>query len=1154
MIQLHDRSDRVGGGIRAKLSHFKHSHKELLIRIILGGCLIPFIVNTALSQNPPQFVPQDKKSLQTATDPNGHRDVRELKVGQWLEEQLKTGEVRRYSVRLKVGEYMRMALHRQTSGVSAQIFDPACKSLALWITGGKTPGEAFWVLAAASGDYEIKITAPNIKGDYGPFKVSLDKIGTWETAPSSDRLYLKAHTLLSAAAQFVERGDKESLAQAIPSFQQALELWRQLGERGEEAFTLHELAYAYQSLGETGKAIDLYSQAITLWRISNGYELEEANTLYNLGSIYAGAGKTTEAIECYRRVVELRRSLHNIGGLAYGLNNLGQVYINLGEFEAALNYHQEALRLRTDIGDVEGQARSLSNIGGVYYRLGEYQEALNYALQALPLRRAAGDRRGEAINVANIGTIYRILGEPVQALLYQQQALDLSRAAHDIPTECGILDSIGQTYYELGNYSKALDYHNQALARQNKGDLYAVANILAHIGKVHARTGRPEEALKYFEQALALNKDTGDRAGQAVTLENAGEVYRAGGELAKARDYFTQALDLSRAIKNRFYEANLLYDIAHVEQAEGRLADARTHAEGAIALIESSRGRVSSPDLRTSFLATKQDFYELEIDLLMASYKQDHNPQTVIRAFNLSEQKRARGLLDSLEKPRSIRNTVPTELLTRERDLRAKLNQKVESQIKLLSGKYTTDQAAALSKELDGVSAEYEQVLSEIAAADPHYAALTQSAVLGLPEVQKNVLDSGTLLLEYSLGPDRSYLWAVTSTDATAYELPGRSVIEEQAHKVYDLLTARNQLVEFEKPEERQARVAKADREFYEAAASLSRLILGPLEGNLTARRLLIVSDGALQYVPFAALILPTGVKSERYNVPFRPLVLDHEITSVPSASILGVLRQELKDRRRASKTVAVLADPVFSKKDQRVTATRITRRRSPRPDASPVTPSETSDSQILRAVIDVDGENGLDISRLPSTRDEARVILGLVPKGYGFAALDFDANHSTATNPKLGDYRIVHFATHGLLNTTHPGLSGLILSLVDRRGNDQNGFLTTNEIFNLNLPADLVVLSGCRTGLGKEIKGEGLQGLTRGFFYAGAARVAVSLWDVNDKSTADLMARFYRGMLGPRRLSPAAALREAQIQMWQSSAGHPPYSWAAFILQGEYN
>lgn len=179
---------------------------------------------------------------------------------------------------------------------------------------------------------------------------------------------------------------------------------------------------------------------------------------------------------------------------------------------------------------------------------------------------------------------------------------------------------------------------------------------------------------------------------------------------------------------------------------------------------------------------------------------------------------------------------------------------------------------------------------------------------------------------------------------------------------------------------------------------------------------------------------------------------------------------------------------------------------------------------------------------RLWATSDERKTML------------DFAANRISATAPELSNYRIVHFATHGFIDDRHPELDAIVLSLFDERGKPQDGFLRVRDVYNLNLPAELVVLSGCRTGLGKEIRGEGIVGLTRGFMYAGAKRVAVSLWDVDDEATADLMAMFYRGMLGERKLSAAAALRQAQIAILKGGAWSNPYYWSAFTLQGEPN
>lgn len=191
-------------------------------------------------------------------------------------------------------------------------------------------------------------------------------------------------------------------------------------------------------------------------------------------------------------------------------------------------------------------------------------------------------------------------------------------------------------------------------------------------------------------------------------------------------------------------------------------------------------------------------------------------------------------------------------------------------------------------------------------------------------------------------------------------------------------------------------------------------------------------------------------------------------------------------------------------------------------------------------------------IARLPFTRKEAQVIADLVPASGRKQALDFEASRASVTRGELSQYRVAHFATHGFLNSVHPELSGVVLSLVNEQGREQDGFLRAHEIYNLKLPAELVVLSGCRPGLGKEIKGEGLVGLTRAFMYAGAARVLVSLWDINDKATAEFMARFYRAMLGKEQMRPAAALRAAQISMWREKKWPSPYYWAAFVLQGE--
>jgi len=253
---------------------------------------------------------------------------------------------------------------------------------------------------------------------------------------------------------------------------------------------------------------------------------------------------------------------------------------------------------------------------------------------------------------------------------------------------------------------------------------------------------------------------------------------------------------------------------------------------------------------------------------------------------------------------------------------------------------------------------------------------------------------------------------------------------------------------------------------------------------------------------------------------------------------VLAVLRREIANRGVPSKTVAVLADPVFSYDDPRV---RISHHNTTEPISS------VSDAKSSAA------ESGLaDLVRLRFSRQEAEQITRLASPGMEFKALDFDASRAVATATAISEYRIVHFATHALLNNEHPELSGVVLSLVDAQGRPQNGFLRLYDIYNLKLAADLVVLSACQTALGKEIRGEGIVGLTRGFMYAGAPRVVASLWRIDDRATAELMRRFYTHMLG-EGLRPAAALRAAQVSMLREKRWQAPHYWAAFTLQGEW-
>ncbi|GAB1542004.1 hypothetical protein NUACC21_46770 [Scytonema sp. NUACC21] len=654
-------------------------------------------------------------------------------------------------------------------------------------------------------------------------------------------------------------------------------------------------------------------------------------------------------------------------------------------------------------------------------------------------------------------------------------------------------------------------------------------------------------ALQKFLKALRewkLGRLCGRPDREAVTLDYTGRTYDDLGDKQQALKYYKKALRLFRDPILRDYssQTKVLYSIANIERDRGNLNEARIQIEAAIKIIESSRIKITSLKQRTSYFASVQNCYEFYIDLLMQLHKQQPSQGYDALALQMSESTRARTLLEILAEAKvDIRQGVKASLLEQERELRSQFDALEQHRAKLLSEHNNEQQMQTLEKDIEVLLEKYQQLQTKIRTTSPRYAALTQPKPLTLAEIQTSVLDENTLLLEYSLGKERSYLWAVTKTSITSYELPKRADIEALAQQFYYLLKMPDYY--FNSDTEIGADSGVGSFNSSTVVAQLTQTLLQPVADKLGKKRLLIVSDGALQYLPFAALPLPRTSGTQTI-----PLFAKHEIVYLPSASTLAVLRQERIFRRTAPKTIAVLADPVFNKDDERLQKTPVEFLKQTGTGAAGVDEQTQALQELLRSA----RELGIKFSRLTFTRQEAQQILQLVPTAASLKALDFEANRGQAISSDLSQYRIVHFATHGILNSAHPELSGLVLSLVDALGSPQNGFLRLHDIFNLSLKAELVVLSACETGLGQEVRGEGLIGLTRGFMYAGSPRVLVSLWNVNDQGTAMLMQKFYSAML-KEGLMPAAALRKAQLEMLQQKRWQSPYYWAGFVLQGEW-
>jgi CHAT domain-containing protein/Tfp pilus assembly protein PilF len=903
-----------------------------------------------------------------------------------------------------------------------------------------------------------------------------------------------AQVMLGIGGIFLDLADTEEAHDPLNS---ALALSRALNERRSEAMALNDLGILEDIQGNSGKAMKFFEDAMAIWKEIDD-RTGQAETLMNLGYATGNEGYTAQSEDYYNQALTVWRADKNRFKEALTLTAIGSAHSVQGHYEKALGFHREAEQLLEEMGNRGGRAAALNSSGNVYQYLDDQEKALACYEQAKKLFHDCGNKHYEGITLGYIGQVYRRKREFQQALEYYNQRLSLSREIKDRRMEAFTM--LGQ------------------------------AEILFE-------SGQKERVLELYNSALDLSKKLGDRRAMARTLDGLGNFSEAAGRPTEALQYYGRALMLFREIEDRNAEIGTLYGIGRVERDLGKLESARTRVKDCLDMIESLRANVLSHQLRSSYLAKVSDLYELYVDILMRLHQKDASKGLDIASFNTSERVRARSFLDMLIEARAdIRQGVDQKLLESEQELLKQINRRLQDYQRQPESQITPEIEASFRRDQHKLEEQLDSVRSDIKLNSPRYAELTQPAPLTMQEIRSRILDADTILLEYLLGDQRSYLWVVTQNHFFTFKLPPRKDIARDVWALYESLAPDDPLVGRDAGRTVDSAPGSPESLYSTAAARLSKSLLGPAAALLQKKRLLIVADKDLQYVNFGALpapLLPTGEKNLN-----RPLLINHEVINLPSASSFAIQRREIQNRTPAPKTLAVLADPVFKADDSRVAQAH-----------------KEESGAILNvgrgmANQEIKLRRGSLYQRLAGSWKEAQTILQYVSEGDYLQAVNFDASLETATSEQLGDYRIIHFATHGVLNNSHPQLSSLVLSLVDRNGKEQDGFLQLHHVQNMKLRADLVVLSGCQTALGKNVRAEGLVGLSRGFMQAGAATVVASLWKIEDNASVRLMELFYRGMLKDR-LRPAAALREAQRVMWEE--GRPPSQWAAFIIQGEW-
>jgi CHAT domain-containing protein len=862
----------------------------------------------------------------------------------------------------------------------------------------------------------------------------------------------------------------------------------------------------------------------------------------------------------------------------------------------------------------QGSARDKLEEGRNLLAHFNFYAALAPLSEALKSYKSGGDMNGIGVTSDALGDLYLQEGQYEVALAYFQSARQAFVANKEMVNASLMISKIGETYLLLDNITQAkaafAQFGSQAsppfptdVVRHKTFFAYS-RNKLGE-GRADYLLGQNNTAEADFKDLLAIASSPTTRNQEATRFRvaaatNLGDVLFRKGDLAAARIRYNEAIQLARrdrridlewaakaglgktlwAMSQRAPTTRLqtptdpinrraAHASAQTQESAAKLqADAQNAYRDALASIETVvEGSIRGHEARTTFLSTTRQVFEeaaaLNAEMVLNSKRNDPTTSTgsslrfAAEGFRIAEQGRARSLIDVLADGHAVISAgVPPDLIKRRSENLAN-QQLIGAQLTGVSiaGETPKQTFTELEAELERLAAEFESLEKQIKAASPRLNSLVHTRALTLEEVQRQVLDDETALVEYSLGEQSSYLWVITRQNAAVFKLPAGSTMDQlamdlRAQLIPPRLQRRNVGVDVPTADQQRglglstaapglnatdtAAFSRASHAFYKVA-------LAPAASMIGNRRLVIVADGALNFVPFEALV--TTERGGDYS-SLDYLIKTNKVSYAPSASVTAAVRDQ---KRAVGRNILLVADPVFSANDPRMQTGSSANRVE-------VTRGLGLDS----AVADVNGpasqsSGPLRLPRLAGTRIEAEQI-GRLAKASGEQGdlwLDLGANEDDLKHRDIQSYRVLHVATHGVLDATRPQFSGLVLSLVGNKSDD-DGFLRTSEVFNLRLGAPLVMLSACESGLGKVKRGEGVTGLSRAFMYAGATTVGVTLWSVADKPTAELMTDFYQRLLRPNP-SPSDAMREAQLAMISGKKYSAPYYWAPFVLVGEW-
>jgi CHAT domain-containing protein len=888
-----------------------------------------------------------------------------------------------------------------------------------------------------------------------------------------------------AASAEIEAGDTyvwmSAYPHALSAYQRALALDPNHPET--KCLALGHIARTYANIGSNVVA-EQYSErtAVPCAQVSDKKILGDVSEAQ--GEVKFWAADSPSADDYFVRSRQLAEEAGDDSTEAMSMMMLAQD-IHSRDHDQSMSLARRAMALWKKADDQYGAARGHLAMAFFAGEDGNFRSARCHCEQALSVFSSTGDKDNEGVALNDLALVAKQSGDGDAALEDYVAARRNFVAAQDRLGEADSLDGIAGVRRGKGEYGSLLPlYERELRLAQVANNRSLRASALVSIADVHLHAHRYAEAELYYRQSLDEYAKTQNRYGEGIAYLRLASLAMEQGRLAQALDLLQQARKLKEQTGELEDQARIGYLQARVHLRLNQPDEARPEIERTIAIIESQRLRIDKFDSRAQYFASVHQDYALYIHVLMAL--DERYPEKKYRelAFEVAEKSKVRSLLDMLS----------------------------ESQL----------------------AAPCDEVLAQEAEPSPeqsqpqgvHPSAANASRALTLTEIQTEIGDRGTVLLEYAFDEDRAFAWLVDGEHVSAFDLgPAAKILSHLQAFRASLVPV--QAKQEESPLAYLQRLKSAKNDVLHQSRQLADLLLGPV--NLPRqKRVLIVPDGPLQSIPFAALSVSTDAGNAS------PLIEQNELVMLPSASVLSSLRKIAAGRPRPSTGITVFADPVFEQSTANLAATaRLS----------------NNTRSLTRALHD--SQDSQYIPSLPGSRTEALAIQQVFGADRTRLALGYDANRGAVIDGSLANQQIVHFATHGIVDAYHPEMSGLVLSLRTKSGKPRDGYLRLEDIYNLKLSADLVVLSSCESALGKDLGSEGIIGLPRGFLYAGARSVIASLWKVNDAATATLMRAFYEGI--QRGEGPGKALQQAQLTLHKSRNLSDPYNWAAFFLEGEY-